>query len=312
MVIFWLVMFAVGMYVLIRASSYFLYSAERFGYTLGIPSYLVGVTIVSLGTTLPELASSVISMLNGAREVPAGIVVGSLVTNIFLVLAVSAIYAGHIHITKKLARADLILLIGATTLLALALRDGVLSRPESWLFLAAFLVYLFYAITLERTAGFGKVVPEGTHHKFGSRMIWALVIPPIFIYAGAELTILSLTTLSEILNVGRDVLGATALAFGTSLPELVVSVSAITRGKSEIAVGNILGSNIINATGVMGIAGLIGTPIVAAHMVSVGIPMMLAAAALYYVIVREDAISQWEGWMLLLFYAYYLGELAIF
>lgn len=305
-------MLAIGMYMLIRSASYFLFAAERLGYTLGIPSYLVGVTVVSLGTTLPELASSVIAMIDGAREVPAGIVVGSLVTNIFLVLAVAAIYAGHIHITKKLARADLILMMGATTLLALGLRDGVLSTAESWLFLGAFFVYLFYAITLERTAGFGKVVPDGSHHKFESRMIWTLVIPPVFIYAGAELTLLSLTWLSDLLNVGRDILGATALAFGTSLPELVVSISAITRGKSEIAVGNVLGSNIINATGVMGIAGIIGTPIVAAHMVSVGIPMMLAAAALYYVIVREDAISQWEGWMLLLFYAYYLGELTVF
>ena len=312
MVIFWIAMFAVGMYVLIRSASYFLFAAERFGYTLGIPSYLVGVTIVSLGTTLPELATSVIAVLQGAPEVPAGIVVGSIVTNIFLALAVVVIYAGHISIKKQLSRADLTLMIGATVLLALALRDGALSRAESWLFLSSFLVYLFYAISLERRAGFGKMIPNGQSHHFSSGMIWKLCIPPVFIYAGAWLTIQSLGELSILLHTGRDILGATALAFGTSLPELVVGVSAVARGKSEIAIGNILGSNIINATGVMGIAGLVGAPIVAGHMVSVGIPMLLAAALLYYVIDREDSISQWTGWMLLLFYAYYIGELTVF
>lgn len=312
MIPFWVVMFVVGMYILIRAASAFLFSAERFGYALGMPSYLVGVTIVSLGTTLPELTSSVLGVLRGYAEIPAGTAVGSIVTNILLVLGVVVIYAGQIDITKRLSRASIPLFIGATILLVLGLRDGALSVGEATLSVIAFVLYLLYAISLERQASFGKVVPNGEEHRFSSRMVWSLVIPPVFIYGGAELTIFALSELSMRLNIGTGILSATALAFGTSLPELVIGVSAVMRDKAEIAIGNVLGANIINATLVMGVAGLIGTPIISAEMISIGLPLLIASAVLYYVLVREDTISQWSGWMLLLFYAYYIGELTIF
>jgi cation:H+ antiporter len=136
-----------------------------------------------------------------------------------------------------------------------------------------------------------------------------LVVSAFFIYLGAKYTIESIIELSDILNVGKEIIAISAVALGTSLPELAVTITAVKRGKSEIAVGNILGSNIFNTFAVMGIPALFGALVIPQSILSFGLPMMIVASLLYFFITQEKEVTKWEGYFLLLFYVFFIGKL---
>ena len=115
--------------------------------------------------------------------------------------------------------------------------------------------------------------------------------------------------LSELLNLGKEVIAVSAVAFGTSLPELVVTISAVRKGKPEIAVGNVLGSNIFNAFAVMGIPALIGPLAIPASIITFSLPVMLIATVLFILMMQDRKIANWEGWLLLLFYVFFIVRL---
>ena len=136
-----------------------------------------------------------------------------------------------------------------------------------------------------------------------------LIISAFFIYIGAKFTVDSLVVIAGLFNIGSEIIAVSALALGTSLPELMVSVQAARNGKPEIAVGNILGSSIFNALGVMGIAGLFGVLPISSSILTFALPMMLIATLLYYFITEDNEITKWEGWFLILFYIFFIGKL---
>jgi cation:H+ antiporter len=136
-----------------------------------------------------------------------------------------------------------------------------------------------------------------------------LFISVFFLYIGANYTIVSVVKLSEMVNIGTEIIAASAVALGTSLPELVVSVKAAAMNKPELAIGNILGSNIFNALGIMGVSALFGTLVIPETITGFVMPMMIIATLLYFVIIWEKEITLWEGWMLVIFYIFFLGKL---
>ncbi len=145
--------------------------------------------------------------------------------------------------------------------------------------------------------------------KFNWTTLITLTISSLFIYVGARYTIESVIALSTILNIGKEIIAAGAIALGTSLPEFVVSVNVARKGKAEIAVGNVLGSCIFNSFAVMGISALISPLIIPPIMITFGIPMVLIATFLYFFMTQNKEITRWEGWLLLLFYIFYIGKL---
>ncbi len=311
----WITVFVFSLYVLSKSSDYFSDSAERVGLFLGFSPFIVGVTIVALGTSFPELISSILAVLRNSSEIVIGNVIGSNVTNIFLVLGIAVIVGKRMKIARELINVDLPLFASSAFLLILMIWDGEFTFFEGIISLLAFAVYLFYMIkTGKKHTAYKEVKKEELQikrkeKKLNSRTIFVLIISLIIVFISASFTIESILKLSAILNIGKEIIAASAVALGTSLPELMVSISAARRGKSEIAVGNILGSNIFNCLIVMGIPALLGTLIIPQSIIFFGIPVLLAATFLYFFATQDKQITRWEGWMLIVFYVFYLGKL---
>ncbi len=303
--------FVISLFVLIKSADYFTTSAEKIGLFFGIPSFLVGVTIVALGTSLPELVSSIIAAQEGSTEIVAGNVIGSNIANIFLIIGVVAIIAKRMEVTYELIHVDLPLLIGSAFLLAATVWDGIFTWKEGLLCMAGILLYLCY--TIVNTKEGHKWLDLKSLFKTKAKLGWhtptILAISAIFIYLGAKYTIDSIINLSNLLNIGKEIIALSAVALGTSLPEMMVSISAAKKGNAEIAVGNVLGSNIFNSFVVMGIPSFMGTLTIPADILSFSLPMMLMATILYFFITQDKQITRWEGGMLVIFYVFFIGKL---
>lgn len=318
-ILFWALVFLASLAVLVKASDYFTDSAERIGIAFGISPFIIGVTIIALGTSTPELVSSILAVMKGSSEMVAGNVMGSNVTNILLILGLSAIVGKKMVTSYELANVDLPLFVGSALLLSLMVLDGVFALAEALLCLALFFVYLLYAIKVERVAdeararslegmeAGGAVHPKKKRLK--PKIYLKLLLSIFFLYLGANYTVVSVVKLSGMVGIGTEIIAASAVALGTSLPELVVSIRAAAMNKPELAIGNILGSNIFNALGIMGTSALFGTLVIPETITSFVMPMMIVATLLYFVVIWEKEITLWEGWMLVIFYIFFLGKL---
>ena len=302
----WIIVFVASLFCLIKSSDYFTDSAEKIGLYLGLPAFIVGVTIVAIGTSLPELASSIFAVLSNSSEIVVGNVVGSNITNIFLVLGITGIIGKKLKVTYELIHVDLPLLVGSAFLLAITVWDGIFTWPEALVCIGGFILYSVYIIKTQKKQETSK--PKKPR-KLDWKTICILIISAFFIYLGAKYTVESVIQLSEILNIGKEIIAISAIALGTSLPELMVTVSTARKGKPEMAVGNILGSNIFNALAVMGIPALIGTLIIPSSILTFGLPMMLIATLLYFFITHDKEITKWEGWLLIIFYVLFIGKI---
>ncbi|MEA3248095.1 MAG: calcium/sodium antiporter [Nanoarchaeota archaeon] len=311
--IIWIGIFIISLIILIKASDYFTDSAEKIGLYFGLPAFIVGVTIVAIGTSLPELISSIFAVLENSSEIVVGNVIGSNITNIFLVLGIAAIIGKKIKVSYELIHVDLPLLVGSAFLLAVTIWDGIFTLPEALLCIGGMVLYLAYTLNTEREhedIGIKKEMKKNLKKKkLDWKILIVLVVSAFFIYLGAKYTIESVIKLSEILSIGKEIIAISVVALGTSLPELMVTVSAARKGRSEMAVGNILGSNIFNIFAVMGIPALIGTLIIPQSILTLGLPMMLIATLLYFFITQDKEITKWEGWLLIIFYVFFIGKL---
>lgn len=314
---FWIGLFIVSLAVLIKASDVFTDAAEKIGLHFKIPQFIVGVTIVAIGTSLPELISSIIAVANGVPDIAIGNVVGSNIANIFLIIGVVAVISDKIKIAWELKKVDMPFLIGSTLLLSFILLDNYVSIIESILLLLVLVVYITYTIHSRDGRSASEIRKElrkekdilSEKKKLKPTTIIALIVSVIFIYFGANYTIESVIEISKILNVATGLIAVSAVAIGTSLPELVVSISAARKNQPEMAIGNVLGSNIFNSLAVIGIPGLFGGIFLGGISFSfdlIIILIMVAATIIYYFMVEDKEITKWEGYFLLIFYAFFL------
>ncbi len=308
----WALIFVASMAVLVKASDWFTDSAEEIGVFFGLPVFVIGITIVALGTSLPELVSSVFAVLNNSSEIVVGNVLGSNIANIFLVLGVTAIVGKKLKITYELIHVDLPFLVGSSFLLGMCIFDMVFTFSEALLCIVGFFVYSIYTITSEEEHKDKEIIKEikiKKKKKIGIKPFIVLFFSAIFIYLGAKYTIESVINLSEMLNIGKEIIALSAIALGTSLPELAVSINAARKNKPEIAVGNVLGSNIFNVLFVMGVPAMIGNLVIPRGVVSFSLPIMLIATLLYFFMTQDNELTKWEGFLLLLFYVFFIGSL---
>ncbi len=305
----WIAVFLISLLLLLKAAEHFTKSAEVMGLHFGLPKFIVGVTIVSVGTSLPELMSSVVSVSQGSSEIVLGNVMGSNITNIFLVLGVVAIIGKKMKINYEVIHVDLPLLVGSAFLLAASVWDRRFTLPEAIICIAGYVLYTLYTINVEKSHPHESLAGEADTGGLERKTLIVLVASAMFIYVGARYTVEAIINISDILNIGKEIIAASAVALGTSLPELVVSTRAVSEGKPELAIGNVLGSNIFNAFAVTGVSALFGSLIITVAITSLALPMMLAATLLYVFITQDKQITRWEGGLLLLFYVFYLGTL---
>ncbi|WP_233258502.1 calcium/sodium antiporter [[Phormidium] sp. ETS-05] len=307
----WIGVFIVSLAVLVKSSDYFTEAAEKIGLLLGMPSFIIGVTIVAVGTSLPELVSSIIAVQQNSSEIVLGNVVGSNIANIFLIIGLASVISKKMDIYYELIHVDLPLFVGSAFVLALTVYDGKFTIGEALICIACYLVYLLYTISSTDGSESEAESSESNKKPKGSlvNQIIIVAVSAIFLFFGADYTIESITKISEIINIGKELIAVTAVAVGTSLPELIVSVSAAKKGNPEIAVGNVLGSNIFNALMVMGIPALIGPLTLPANLLQLSVPVMLVATLLFFFVTQDKQVTQWEGWLFFLLYAWFTGNL---
>jgi len=294
--------FTVSLFVLIKSSDWFVASAEKIGLSFGISPFIIGVTVVAFGTSLPELASSIAAVNMGSSEIVAGNVIGSNITNILLIIGTTAFVGKGIRIDHDIMDKDIPFLLISAVLLWFCMMSGSVSGIETILLLAGLVIFILNSFHNgeekgEKTA---RVKPF---------TYLVLVIGGILIYFSSEYTVYGLKGIAETLQIKKEIISLGALALGTSLPELVVSVSAIRRNNHGIAVGNVLGSNIFNTYAVVGISSLFGSLTITPDILEFSIPVMLAVTILFAFISMSRKIGRWEGLMLLLMYVYFIFEL---
>lgn len=319
MLFWWIVIFIVSLAVLIKSADWFTESAEKIGKAMYISPFVIGVTIVSVGTSLPELATGILGIFRGDTTIAIANAIGSNIANILLVAGISAIVAGTLKVTRNLIDIDLPLLLGATFLVAIMMMDGTFVWQEGVIAIAFYVVYSIYTI---RSSEKQDNVPfvnrfrlerKVTKFKVPWPALLFLGLGAIGVYFGADWTVKSILKIAEILHLNSSAIVMSALAVGTSLPELVVSATAAFRGRHEVALGNVFGSNIFNMLMVIGIPSLFTTLTVDSPTLTIGIPVLLAVTALYVFSGISQRIHKWEGFLYVFIYGVFLIKLfAIF
>ncbi|MDC7242295.1 MAG: calcium/sodium antiporter [Spirochaetales bacterium] len=304
----WFLALAAGLLILSLSSDWFVDHAETVGLYLKMPSFIIGVVIIGFGTSLPELVSSIVSVLKGQSEIVISNAIGSNITNIFLVLGVSGLFAKSYTIKHDIFQTDMPFLMGSAVLISLMTYDRSFGIFEAVLCLAALSLYLYRSITQGQI---GEQIKEDEAEAAArpSLINWLiLLISPVLIALGANLTIKAVVTLSELLKIGTDIIAVTIVALGTSLPEVMVSIQASRKGKGDMAVGNVIGSNIFNTFAVMGVSALFGPLKISESYPIKTLPVFIGATVIAYFIVQDRKVFRFEGIMLLFFYIYFIGS----
>jgi cation:H+ antiporter len=315
--------FAISLFFLIKAADYLVKYSEKLGRALGVPQFIIGLTLISAGTSLPELATSIFSIMKGEPGVVVGNVIGSNIANILLVVGITTVLVKKIEIKRSLIRLDLPLLISSGAILVLTLSDGKFTFFEALISLVGFVVYLTYSITqpksdlVEKEKEFIEATTEGNERKpllqkrppfKWSYVVWILAAASV-LYFSADFTIESVITLGALLSIDTSIIAITAVAIGTSLPELMVSIMAAKKGNFDIALGNILGSNIFNGFLIMGVSGLITELPVEAPVMLIGIPFFIVATILLGFSGIERKFYNFEGAFFLILYILFIQQL---
>ncbi len=327
MLVFWILIFILSLTLLVKAADWFVESSEKIGLAFKISPFIVGVTIVALGTSFPELASSLAAVFKGATEMVTANALGSNIANIFLIVGLSAVVARCLIIRRSLIDLDAPLLATTTVLFIFIMLDREIVFGEGVLLILAFIVYLLYTIFYkkdeEETPELVEVLPSRIERR-GQRMVKEetkkpqKITPGVFLFLflgivglvlGANYTVESVLKISDILKINSSLIAITAIAIGTSLPELVVSVRAALKRKYEIALGNVFGSNVFNILIVAGIPALIKPLAVDELTFSIGLPFLVVATLLFVISGISRRIHLWEGAMFLLIYVLFIVKL---
>lgn len=328
MLFFWLLVFIISLAVLVKAADWFVESAEKIGLAFKLSPFIIGVTIVALGTSFPELASSIIAVLKGATEIVVANALGSNIANILLIVGLSAVVARRLVVKRSLIDLDSPLLIATTVLFVFIMWDREIVFWEGILLILAFIIYFFSTISPKKekealTPEIVEILPSRIERrkeriaketkkaskKLTPKIFLFLILGMAGLIVGANYTIESVLKLSEILKISTSFIAITAIAIGTSLPELVVSVRASLKKKYEIALGNIFGSNVFNILLVTGIPALIKPLAVDELSFRIGLPFLIIATLLFVISGISRRIHRWEGAMYLLIYVLFIVKL---
>lgn len=304
---------ALGLVILTGGAEALVRGASRIAARLGIPSLIIGLTVVAFGTSAPEFAVSMSSAFSGQGDIALGNVVGSNIFNVLLILGLSALIV-PLAIASQLIRIDVPLMIGASVLVFLFALDGTMGRADGAILFTGLLLYIGFQIRQGRRERQNGDASEG--RLAGRWWLNALLVAAglALLVVGARVLVASAVAIAQSLGVSELLIGLTIVAAGTSLPEVATSVVASLRGERDIAVGNVVGSNVFNLLGVLGLSAVVapgGIPI-APPALHFDLPVMIAVAlACLPIFVAGREIARWEGGLFLAYYIAYTAYLAL-
>jgi cation:H+ antiporter len=312
-----LLLLIAGLVLLIVGAEALVRGASKLAGAIGISPLIIGLTVVAYGTSAPELAVSVMSSLAGQADIALGNVVGSNIFNVLFILGVSALISPLI-VSQQLVWLDVPLMIGISLLMLVFGIDGQLNRFEGIILFAGAVFYTLFLIYQSRKEQ--KEIQNEYAQEFGVQKttelkqwlanIGLIIIGLGLLVAGSRWLVDSAVSIAQFLNISELVIGLTIIAAGTSLPEVATSVIASIRGARDIAVGNVVGSNIFNILAVLGLSGIVAPAGITVSNAALhfDIPVMIAVAiACLPIFFTGHIIARWEG---ALFLGYYLAYTA--
>lgn len=294
---------ALGFVMLGKGADWFVEGAAALATRFGIPQLVVGLTIVAMGTSAPEAAVSIAAAMKGSADITIGNIVGSNILNILVILGMAAAIT-PLAVARSTVRVEMPFMIAITVLLFAQGRDGSISLADGLVLAAAFLVYLFYLYKMAMKNNVDDELQEAGL-PVGRCLVGAVGGLALIIW-GSNVTVGAATEIAKYAGLSERFIGLTIVALGTSLPELFTSVAAARRGNADIAIGNIVGSNIFNILFVVGLSAMIiDIPFAAAFnfdtCVAIG-----AAVLLWLCVLRTQRLARWGGLLMLGCYAVYL------
>lgn len=314
---FWLnaVIFIVGSWVLIKGSDIFIDAASDIARLWKVPELIIGLTLVSIGTSLPELSTSVYASIGNVGDFTIGNVVGSNVTNITLILGVGIVGAGVLEFSPQLFKRDIFILLGVYLFTVLMFSFCILSisgtcslygipRWGGILLLLIGTAYCYMLFLSGRKEKEAAPQEEEKHEISACKSFFFLILGLIMVFGGSKAMVDTVVWGAKCLGIPTLVISATIVAFGTSVPELAVTLAGVFKKQHDIAIGNIIGSNIFNIFLIFGTCALIRPLPLAGEEAWVNIGFMLFAAILLalFMGIRKKDLVRWQGWFFLLLY----------
>lgn len=323
MTIWTFVALAIGVVALVAGAELLVKGAAAVAARFGIPPVVIGLTVVAFGTSAPELAVSVGAALDGNTDVAFGNVVGSNIGNILLILGASAVIGG-LAVSQRIVRLDVPLLIVVTVVVLLMSLDNSIGRVDGVVLFAGVIAYTGWLVRSSLRGDAPDVegeFAEGMDEIDGDLVEKPLLVQAglvvagfVLLVAGSQALVGSATDIAEELGISDLVIGLTVVAIGTSLPELATSVLAAVRGQRDIAVGNVVGSNLFNLMSVLGLTGIIASDGIGVSdaALRLDVPVMIAATVVLLPIFWNGfVIQRWEGVVFLAFYVVYVAYLIL-
>ncbi|MBP3460088.1 MAG: calcium/sodium antiporter [Lachnospiraceae bacterium] len=292
-----------GFVMLVKGADWFVDGAAGIADRFGVPQLVIGLTIVAMGTSAPEAAVSITAALKGNAGITIGNIVGSNILNILIILGITSAIVS-VAVAKSTIRFEIPYMLGITLLLLfMGYTGNVVTFVEGLILWAAFLAYLFYLFLMvkknkEEVTGEKKQMP-----------LWRLAFMGIsglvLVVWGSDVTVDAATAIAKVMGLGDRFIGLTIVALGTSLPELFTSVSAAIKGKADIAIGNIVGSNIFNILFVIGTTALITPVVFEADFLMDTIIAIGSGVLLLLCVLRKKKLTRIHGILMLLCYGAY-------
>ncbi len=299
-----LLLLAFGFVLLVKGADWFVEGSSGVADKFGIPQLVIGLTIVAMGTSAPEAAVSITAALKGNADITVGNVVGSNILNIFIILGIASVITS-IAVAKTTIRYEIPIMLAATLLLlGFGYTGGTLNLLEGILLWVCFIGYLGYMFVMCKK-GQMQVEEIETVHSPTWKLLAQGVIGLALVVWGSDVTVDAATSLAEMFGMDERFIGLTIVALGTSLPELFTSVVAARKGKADIAIGNIVGSNIFNILFVVGTSALIIPVAFASNFVIDCIVAILAGILLWLCVFRKRKLTRTGGIFMLACYVIY-------
>ncbi len=301
MILLQLLLLVVGFTMLVKGADWFVDGTSGIARKMGIPQLVVGLTIVAMGTSAPEAAVSITAALKNNADIAIGNVLGSNILNILIILGITAVITS-VAIQKSTLKIEMPYMILITVvLIVMGMNDGAVNFWEGVILWVLFIIYLGYLFVLAKN---GKEENEEVE-KSTWKLLLSAIIGGVVVVWGSNITVDSATSIATILGMSERFIGLTIVALGTSLPELVTSVTAAIKGNADIAIGNIVGSNIFNILFVIGTSALITSIPYEASFLFDGIVAVAAGILLWISVFRHLELRRFWGVVMLLGYAAY-------
>ena len=308
-----IILIVVGFVLLIKGADFLVEGSSSIAKKFHIPEIVVGLTIVSIGTSMPELFVSVTSALEGHSDLSIGNVIGSNICNLLLILGLSSVIKS-IKFQKQTKLIDIPICLVTTIVFLILCNTGIgITRVESVILILLFIVFILYTVFVG-IKGNNQEEEKIDYNKISIPLnIFYIILGIIGLKVGGDLVVDNAVVIAELFNISEKIISLTILAIGTSLPELVTSVTAAFKGNSDIAIGNIIGSNIFNILLIIGVSSLIN-PIIYNTTYNIEMIVLIIGTILlsiFTIIPPKNEMNRFNGIIYLIFYVIYLTILFI-